>query len=96
MAILHEGEIGAADLGLSAQKPRTISGSQQAPAKQNDEPLTAAAKLSDVSARAVAEVERTHIESVLRSCRWNKNAAAAQLGISYKTLLNKLHVYGLD
>jgi DNA-binding NtrC family response regulator len=96
MAILHEGEIGPAELALPAQKQRMTSRSQHAPAKQNDEPLTAGAKLSDVSARAVAEVERTHIESVLRSCRWNKNAAAAQLGISYKTLLNKLHAYGLD
>ena len=51
---------------------------------------------SSTSARAVAEVERTHIESVLKSCKWNKNAAAQQLGISYKTLLNKLHAYGLD
>jgi len=95
MAILHEGEITEADLGLSSER-RKISASLPAPAKRNEEPLTAAAKLADVSARAVAEVERTHIESVLRSCKWNKNAAAEQLGISYKTLLNKLHAYGLD
>ena len=95
MAILHDGEITEADLGLSPER-RKIAASQPAPAKRNEEPITAAAKLADVSARAVAEVERTHIESVLRSCKWNKNAAAEQLGISYKTLLNKLHAYGLD
>jgi len=95
MAILHDGEITAADLGLSAEKQRKIGASQQIPAKQNGEPANTA-KLADVSARAVAEVERTHIEFVLRSCKWNKNAAAEQLGISYKTLLNKLHAYGLD
>jgi DNA-binding NtrC family response regulator len=95
MAILHDGEITVADLGLSAEKQRKIGASQQIPAKQNDE-LANTAKLADVSARAVADVERTHIESVLRSCKWNKNAAAEQLGISYKTLLNKLHAYGLD
>ena len=95
MAILHEGEIVAADLALSDQKQRASTGSQQTGAR-NDEPATAGAKLADISARAVAEVERSHIESVLRSCRWNKNAAAEQLGISYKTLLNKLHAYGLD
>jgi DNA-binding NtrC family response regulator len=96
MTILHDGEITAADLGLSAQKQRKVSASQPAPEKQTEEQATAGAKLADVSARAVAEVERTHIESVLRSCKWNKNAAAEQLGISYKTLLNKLHAYGLD
>jgi len=40
--------------------------------------------------------ERYRLESVLRDCKWNKNAAAEMLGISYKTLLNKIHAHGLD
>jgi DNA-binding NtrC family response regulator len=40
--------------------------------------------------------ERDRLESVLRDCKWNKNAAAETLGISYKTLLNKIHAHGLD
>jgi transcriptional regulator with GAF, ATPase, and Fis domain len=40
--------------------------------------------------------ERDRLESVLRDCKWNKNAAAEKLGISYKTLLNKIHAHGLD
>lgn len=94
MAILHDGEISAADLGISDQQRKT--GKSQPSTNHDQQPLAAGAKLADISARAVAEVERTHIETVLRGCKWNKNAAAQQLGISYKTLLNKLHTYGLD
>jgi len=39
-----------------------------------------------------APSDRDQLESVLRECKWNKNAAAEKLGISYKTLLNKIHV----
>jgi DNA-binding NtrC family response regulator len=42
------------------------------------------------------QAEREQLESVLRECKWNKNAAAQRLGISYKTLLNRIHTYGLD
>ena len=44
----------------------------------------------------MASVERAKIEATLRECKWNKSAAAQRLGISYKTLLNKIHAYGLD
>jgi transcriptional regulator with GAF, ATPase, and Fis domain len=40
--------------------------------------------------------ERQQIESVLRQCKWNKTRAAERLGISYKSLLSKIHAYGLD
>jgi DNA-binding NtrC family response regulator len=48
------------------------------------------------AANSSAPSERDQLESVLRECKWNKNAAAEKLGISYKTLLNKIHSYGLD
>jgi transcriptional regulator with GAF, ATPase, and Fis domain len=53
---------------------------------------SAAAAAADSS----APNERDQLESVLRECKWNKNAAAEKLGISYKTLLNKIHAHGLD
>ena len=53
---------------------------------------SAAAAAADSSAAS----ERDQLESVLRECKWNKNTAAEKLGISYKTLLSKIHSYGLD
>jgi transcriptional regulator with PAS, ATPase and Fis domain len=52
--------------------------------------------LQEVSARAVEHVERFQIESALRNSRWNKTRAAEQLGVSYKTLLNKIRALGLE
>ena len=42
------------------------------------------------------KAERARIESTLRACKWNKNDAAQKLGISYRTLLSKIHAYELD
>src|SRR5439155_1963854 len=39
--------------------------------------------------------ERNKLEAALRECNWNKRAAAERLGISYKSLLQKLHVHDL-
>ena len=41
-------------------------------------------------------VERFKIESALKSTKWNKTRAAEQLGVSYKTLLNKIRLLGLE
>ena len=85
-AILNDGELTAADLGLAANV-RSAPAGRDAPAGDS---------LPEVSARAVASVERAKIEATLRECKWNKSAAAQRLGVSYKTLLNKIHAYGLD
>jgi DNA-binding NtrC family response regulator len=41
------------------------------------------------------EVERRHIEKALSTFKNNKTVAAKALGISLKTLYNKLHMYGM-
>jgi DNA-binding NtrC family response regulator len=40
--------------------------------------------------------ERTRIEAALRESKWNRQAAAERLGMSYKTLLARIKTYGLD
>ena len=90
-SILNEGELHASDLGLAAHV-RSTTGA--AAGINNSDSLDGS--LPEISARAVETVERAKIEATLRECKWNKSGAAQRLGISYKTLLNKVHAYGLD
>ena len=84
-AILYDGEITAAQLGISANVRAAVAGTG-----------SEIASLPELTSQAVKSVERAKIEATLRECKWNKAAAAERLGISYKTLLNKVHAYGLD
>jgi DNA-binding NtrC family response regulator len=61
--------------------------SQDAPI---DQMLEAGGQLKEIVAQEVARVESRAIAFALRRARWNKKRAAADLGISYKTLLNKI------
>lgn len=61
--------------------------------------LTAAAVTPGLVGRTVADVERDLIVGTLRRCQGNRTHAAAILGISVRTLRNKLTVYageGID
>jgi DNA-binding NtrC family response regulator len=51
--------------------------------------------LSDVAHRALTTVERRKIVAALEANSGNKSRTAEDLGISYKTLLNKIKEYGL-
>ncbi|MGH9524456.1 MAG: sigma 54-interacting transcriptional regulator, partial [Terriglobales bacterium] len=86
-AILYDDEITAAQLGIAANV-RAAAADMGAVSNGDS--------LPELAAQAVKNVERAKIEATLRECRWNKNAAAEKLGVSYKTLLNKIHAYGLD
>jgi two-component system NtrC family response regulator len=44
----------------------------------------------------LAELERDHIEAVLKQTRWHQGRAAAALGISSKTLYRKIREYGFQ
>jgi DNA-binding NtrC family response regulator len=52
--------------------------------------------LSDVTKRAVAEVERLKLRDVLREAEGNKGRAAEVLQISYKTLLAKMKEHAIE
>ena len=92
-AILSDSDlIDASDLQLPA--PRPPEGHM--PEGMLGDAFDWGGTLQEVGARAVEHVERFKIESALKSARWNKTRAAEQLGVSYKTLLNKIRLLGLE
>ena len=92
-AILSDSDmIGPESLQLPGLRPA----SGQIPGAMLDDNFDWGGGLEDVASRAVAHVERFKIEAALRSTKWNKSRAAEQLGVSYKTLLNKIRSLGLE
>jgi DNA-binding NtrC family response regulator len=79
-------EIEAKDLRLPASRP--APGAVAADFSGPD--FSWEGTLDEVVGRATTQVERSKIEAVLRACKWNKTRAAEQLGVAYKTLLNKI------
>ncbi len=53
------------------------------------------AKLPELARAAALSAEREAIQGALDHFRWNRRKAAAQLGVSYKTLLNKMKECGI-
>ncbi len=56
----------------------------------------AGSRLADVAKSAAMKAERTIIEDTLQQVHWNRRRAAEQLGVSYKTLLNKIKECGIS
>jgi len=52
--------------------------------------------LREVGRRASLEAERLTIDRVLQETHWNRKRAARMLGVSYKTLLQKIRDCGLE
>ena len=91
-AILSNGEtIDSADLQIPAARPEQ----GQIPDGMLGAGFSWEGTLQEVTARAVEHLERFKIEAALQACKWNKTRAAEQLGVSYKTLLNKVRALGL-
>jgi DNA-binding NtrC family response regulator len=92
-AILANGpEITEGALQLPAPKPSA----EQLPGGMVEEEFLWEGPLEEVSQRAVQHVERFKIQDALRDSKWNKTRAAEKLGVSYKTLLNKIRILGLE
>jgi two-component system response regulator AtoC len=53
-------------------------------------------RLADVAREAALAAERTLIASTLKQVHWNRRKAAQILGVSYKTLLNKIKETGIE
>lgn len=52
--------------------------------------------LAEVAARAQRIVERRKIETTLKECGYNKTRTSEILGVSYKTLLNRVKELGIE
>ena len=55
-----------------------------------------AGSLAAVAKAASLKAERAAIEQTLRQVHWNRRKAAVNLGVSYKTLLNKIKECGIS
>ena len=60
------------------------------------EPHGERCNLSEIARQAALAAERTVIADTLRKVKWNRRKAAEMLGVSYKTLLNKIKETGLE
>jgi two-component system response regulator AtoC len=59
-------------------------------------PATDGRRLVDVAREAALAAERSVISDTLRQVHWNRRKAAQLLGVSYKTLLNKIKETGIE
>jgi two-component system response regulator AtoC len=94
--------VGAAAVAAGAS-PMGIS-MPLAPEPETDEPSAETAEAVDETSGSLASVakaaslkaERAAIEQTLRQVHWNRRKAAQILGVSYKTLLNKIKECGIS
>jgi two-component system response regulator AtoC len=83
---------------LPADEPEEFDADAEEEA-QPEEPVAmapAGSRLADVAKAAAVKAERAIIEDTLRQVHWNRRRAAEQLGVSYKTLLNKIKECGIS
>jgi DNA-binding NtrC family response regulator len=73
-----------------APDPAEVEPASEPDADESDGSLASVAKAASLKA------ERAAIEHTLRQVHWNRRKAAQNLGVSYKTLLNKIKECGIS
>ena len=81
---------------IAAEPPETFEIDDEERAATTDEVPASGSRLADISKAAAMKAERAIIEETLQQVRWNRRKAAEQLGVSYKTLLNKIKECGIS
>ena len=61
-----------------------------------EDPVAGTGSLATVAKAAATKAERAAIEHTLGQVHWNRRKAAQILGVSYKTLLNKIKECGIS
>jgi DNA-binding NtrC family response regulator len=74
-------------------EPNALANTERAPEPAVPPPPS---RLADVAKAAALKAERTMIEDTLQQVHWNRRRAAEQLGVSYKTLLNKIKEWSIS
>jgi two-component system response regulator AtoC len=92
MIFAESDTLGVADLGLPAAAPTGSAGSK-GPGRA---PATPAAPRKPGVARTLDSLEREAIVNALRRWEGSRTRTAAELGISRRTLLNKIKEYGIE
>ena len=85
--------IGSVHGALETEEPDDAGTDGTDDEEPQPEPVVAApsgSRLADVAKSAAMKAERAIIEDTLKQVHWNRRRAAEQLGVSYKTLLNKI------
>jgi two-component system, NtrC family, response regulator AtoC len=88
--------IGTGGAAIATDEPEEEADLDDEPAAAEPAAEPAASRLADVAKAAAMKAERSMIEETLRQVRWNRRRAAEQLGVSYKTLLNKIKECGIS
>jgi two-component system response regulator AtoC len=68
----------------------------EAGGEESERPEEGGGSLASVAKAASMKAERAAIETTLRQVHWNRRKAAQILGVSYKTLLNKIKECGIS
>src|SRR5690349_14036503 len=90
--------VAAGDAGTTAEEPDDADeGADETPEPDVPEAMApVGSRLADVAKAAALKAERAIIEDTLTQVQWNRRRAAEQLGVSYKTLLNKIKECGIS
>jgi DNA-binding NtrC family response regulator len=93
--------VAAAPMRTVAPPPPPVDDADDLVAEEDEAPeepvvtAPAGSRLADVAKAAALKAERAIIEDTLNTVHWNRRRAAEQLGVSYKTLLNKIKECGI-
>ena len=109
VALCEDGSISAEDMRLIARPPAAMqepAATTQAPAYRPPAPQAPASEAPGVMlpdsaysgdlAATVAETERAVITKALEATRWNRTAAAKQLGLTLRQLRYRLEKLGIE
>src|SRR5947208_8726429 len=87
--------VAAAAVGAGPEHPFTF-GEPDLPESESPAADEGSGSLASVAKAASLKAERAAIEQTLRQVHWNRRKAAMNLGVSYKTLLNKIKECGIS